>query len=88
MTIDVWVLLKTFYTKHTIEKRSIVGYDTDFYKMRDMLKLYRKYLQKQPDPYFGNVKELHGRNIYGGVKVWDKSGKKIELRIYKIKVTM
>ena len=88
MTVDVWVLLKTFYTKCTIEKRSIVGYDTDLHKELGMLRLYKEYLKKQPDPYFGNVNELHGRNISGGVRVWDKSGKKIELKIYKIKVTM
>ena len=88
MTVDVWVLLKTFYTKHTIEKRSIVSYDTDLHKELGMLRLYNKYLKKQPDPYFGNINELHCRNIPGGVIVWDKGGKKIKLKIYKIKVTM
>ena len=88
MTVDVWVLLKTFYTKCTIEKRSIVGYDTDLQKILGMLRLYKKYLKKQPDPYFGNVKELHGRKIPGGIRVWDINDKKIELKIYKIKVTM
>jgi len=88
MTVDVWVLLKTFYTKCTIEKRSIVGYNTDLQKTLGMLRLYKEYLKKKPDPYFGNVNELHYRKIPGGVRVWDKSDKKIELKIYKIKVTM
>jgi hypothetical protein len=88
MTVDVWVLLKTFYTKNTIEKRSIVSYDTDLHKELGMLRLYKEYLKKQPDPYFGNINELHGRNISGGVIMWDNNGKKIKLKIYKITVTV
>lgn len=82
------VLLKTYaYKGHTVNQKIVMLTENrdDCFRY---LKHYKKFIEKQPDPYFGKVNECHGRRMRNGLKVWVKGGKAIVLTIIKIRIAM